>query len=166
MNIRKAKATARMKIVRAEIPDFESVKRIAQATIRSVYPRYYPSGAVDFFARHHSGENIARDIAAGKVYLLKVEDVDVGTVTVNENEIARLFVLPEYQHRGYGRSLMDFAENMIFQADTEITLDASLPAKQIYKKRGYVEVAYHTIRTENGDFLCYDVMQKKRYSNA
>lgn len=151
-----------MKIIRAEIPDFESVKRLAQMTIRSVYPRYYPSGAVDFFARHHSDENIARDIAAGKVYLLKVEDVDVGTVTVSENEIARLFVLPEYQHRGYGRALMDFAENMISQTYAEIVLDASLPAKQIYKKRGYVAMAYHTIPTENGDFLCYDVMQKKR----
>ena len=155
-----------MKIVRAEIPDFESVKRIAQATIRSVYPRYYPSGAVDFFARHHSGENIARDIAAGKVYLLKVEDVDVGTVTVNENEIARLFVLPEHQHRGYGQALMDFAKRMISRTCAEIVLDASLPAKRIYRKRGYVDWAYHTIQTENGDFLCYDVMQKKRYSNA
>lgn len=65
-----------MKIVQAEIPDFESVRRIVQTTIWSVYPRYYPSGAVVFFARHHSDESSAADIA-------------------------RLFVLPEHQHRGY-----------------------------------------------------------------
>ena len=118
-------------------------------------------GAVDFFARHHSDENIARDISNRKVYLLNVEGVDVGTVTINENEIARLFVLPEHQHRGYGKALMDFAENMISQTCTEIILDASLPAKGIYRKRGYVDTEYHTLQTENGDFLCFDVMRKK-----
>ena len=48
-----------MKIVQAVIPDFESVRRIVQTTIWSIYPRYYPSGAVVFFARHHSDESIA-----------------------------------------------------------------------------------------------------------
>ena len=40
----------------------------------------------------------------------------------------------------------------------EIVLDASLPAKRIYRKRGYVDAEYHTIQTDSGDFLCYDVM--------
>ena len=39
---------------------------------------------------------------------------------------------------------------------------ASLPAKPIYKKRGYRETEYHTVQTENGDFLCYDVMEMKQ----
>lgn len=51
-----------MKIVQAEIQDFESVRRIVQTTIWSIYPRYYPSGAVVFFARHHSDESIAAKI--------------------------------------------------------------------------------------------------------
>lgn len=122
-----------MKIVQAEIPDFESVRRIVQTTIWSVYPRYYPSGAVVFFARHHSDESIAADIA-------------------------RLFVLPEHQHRGYGKAWMDFAERLIAQTCTEIVLDVSFPAKRIYRKRGYVDAEYHTIQTDSGDFLCYDVM--------
>ena len=93
-----------MKIVQAEIPDFESVRRIVQTTIWSVYPRYYPAGAVVLFARHHSDESSAADIADGKVYLLKAWGVDVGTVTIHQNEIARLLVLPEHQHRGYEKA--------------------------------------------------------------
>ena len=42
----------------------------------------------------------------------------------------------------------------------EIVLDASLSAKAIYLKRGYRQTDYHTIRTVNGDHLCYDVMTK------
>ena len=77
-----------------------------------------------------------------------------------DNEIKRLFVLPDFQRKGYGRELMDFAKEIIRKKHDHIILDASLPAKQIYLKRGYVTAKYNMIETENGDYLCYDVMEK------
>lgn len=100
---------------------------------------------------------------AGSVYLLLNEkQLAVGTVTLKNHEICRLFVLPAHQKKGYGRRLMDFAEQKIFECTDICRFDASLPAKAIYIKRGYRESAYHIIPTENGDFLCYDVMQKTK----
>ena len=96
------------------------------------------------------------------MYLLCADGVAAGTVTISGNEILRLFVLPEYQHRGYGKALLDFAENKILKGFQTVIIDASLPAKPIYKKRGYREMEYHMIQTENGDFLCYDVMEMKQ----
>ena len=84
----------------------------------------------------------------------------MGTVTVKENEICRLFVLPQFQGKGYGGRLLDFAEKKAAENYGKIIIDASLPAKPIYLKRGYVFTEYHTIETDNGDFLCYDVMEK------
>ena len=84
-----------------------------------------------------------------------------GTVTIRNNEMTRLFVPPEQQGRGYGWTLMDFAEERIAEHYDEIVLDASLSAKGTYKKRGYVECEYHKIPTEGGQFLCYDVMRKR-----
>ena len=67
-----------------------------------IYPMYYPHGAVLFFSEHHSDENIMRDIRTGIVYLLiSGEGIPVGTVTLTNNEIDRLFVLPSFQHKGY-----------------------------------------------------------------
>ncbi len=43
-----------------------------------------------------------------------------------------------------------------------IQIDASFPAKRIYKKRGYIETEYNMIETDNGDFLCYDVMKLEK----
>ena len=151
-----------MKIIQAAAGDFEAVKRITRDTIRAVYPRYYPEGAVEFFCRHHSDERIMADIASGKVYLLVYDDQAAGTVTISGNEINRLFVLPEYQHKGFGRALLDFAEQAVLLQYDTVHMDASLPAKAIYKKRGYRETEYHTIRTENGDYLCYDVMTRSK----
>ena len=151
-----------MEIRKAHKTDFAAVKEIAQNTIRQVYPRYYPAGAVEFFLNHHSDERIEADIAAGKVYLLEEDGVPAGTVTVNGDEIGRLFVLPSRQQCGLGRAMLDFAEEMILKQYDTVVLDASFPAKGIYRKRGYREKEYHIIRTDNGDYLCYDVMERKR----
>lgn len=148
-----------MDIVLATEKDFDAVKRITQTTIKAIYPKYYPIGAVDFFIKHHSDKNISRDIADRKVYLLRVDGKDIGTV--NGNEVDRLFVLPDFQSSGYGKALVGFAEQMIKQKRKEIILAASLPAKQIYRRYGYVETEYNIVETENGDFLCFDMMKKE-----
>ena len=81
-------------------------------------------------------------------------------VQVSDNEINRLFVLPESQRKGYGKQLMDFAEKEISKVSDRIVLDASLPAKRIYIKRGYQAIEYKMIETDSGDYLCFDIMEK------
>lgn len=147
-------------IFKAEERHLNIVKEITQKTISEIYPHYYPTGAVDFFKNHHNDSNIFSDIKDGIVFLMKDKDGFVGTVTIRKNEICRLFVLPKFQHKGYGKKLMDFAENVISNNYEEIVLDASMSAKKIYKIRGYTEIEYNQIITENGDVLCYDVMKK------
>lgn len=140
--------------------DFDAVRKIVRDTINEVYPKYYPSGAVQFFLDHHSDESIRSDILSEKVFLLADEGKIPGTVTVSENEIGRLFVLPDFQHRGYGKALLDFAEGKITRSHENAIIHASLPAKPIYLKRGYREIDYIIGETGHGDFLCRDIMAK------
>ena len=149
-----------MQIIKAQSEKIDTIKRITHNTISEIYPHYYARGVVDFFLAHHNNENIMKDILAGIVYLILDGEEAVGTVTIKENEICRLFVLPEYQHKGFGRQLLDFAEKMIEEEYTEIYLDSSLPAKSTYLKRGYITVEARKIVAENGDVLCYDLMRK------
>lgn len=150
-----------MTIKQALSSDFETIKSITHQTIKSVYPHYYPSGAVDFFLSHHSDEAVQKDILNGYVFIcFSDENIPVGTVTISSNEINRLFVLPRYQGKGFGGSLLNFAEKRIFSQYREVHLSASLPAKIIYLKRNYTITQSHSLNTENGDFLCYDVMTK------
>ena len=85
----------------------------------------------------------------------------IGTITVKDNEICRLFVLPAYQGKGFGTEMLDFAEEIIFQHHSKVILDASLPAKKQYLKRGYKDIEFNIIATGDNDFLCYDVMEKQ-----
>lgn len=151
-----------MIIRNADANDFEAVREITQTTIKEVYPKYYPEGAVRYFSEHHSDDVIMRDINAGNVYVLEDEEGNyAGTVTVSGNEICRLFVLPEFQHLGYGKALLDLAEESIAENYDTVAVDASLPAKKIYILRGYKETGYNVTDTGYGDYLCYDRMEKK-----
>ena len=151
-----------MSIRQAVLADLSMVKNISEITISEIYPHYYPKGAVEFFLEHHSEENILGDIKKNCVFLcLDTLQNAIGTITVKNNEICRLFVLPAYQGKGFGTEMLDFAERVIFEQHPKVVLDVSLPAKQIYLKRGYKEIKFNIIATRNNDYLCYDVMEKK-----
>lgn len=153
----------RMSIKQAVLSDISIVKTISEITITEIYPHYYPKGTVDFFLHYHNEENILKDIEMNRVYLcLDQSQRVIGTVTIKENEICRLFVLPAYQGMGYGTEMLDFAEKTIFNKYAKIVLDASLPAKKIYLKRGYKDINFNILASIDNDFLCYDVMEKKR----
>ena len=120
--------------------DLQIVRDITRQTIEAVYPHYYPAGAVAFFLQHHNDEAIRQDIAENHVYLYISDDGQAaGTVTVKENDIGRLFVLPAYQGHGYGGALIAFAEQLIAAQYPEAVLDASFAAKALYLRHGWQE---------------------------
>lgn len=145
----------------AEIEDLESVLQITHDTISEIYSHYYAEGVVHFFLEHHRRENVLSDIENGIVWLLEEEGSAVGTVTIKENAINRLFVLPKHQSRGYGSQLMDFAEAKIAERFSYIHVDSSLAAKEMYLKRGYQEKKTCRIPADHGDILIYDEMEKR-----
>lgn len=147
-------------IIRAEDPGI--VAEIVRRTIEETYPRYYPEGAVEFFLKLHSLEKIQSDMETEEIYLLMQKDRIVGTGTVRGNDIRRLFVLPQYQGRGYGSRLCDFLEKKVLEDFPAIHVDASFPAEGMYLKRGYQILTYEKFQTDNGDFLCYHIMEKQR----
>lgn len=151
-----------MQIKKAEPSDLATVQSITEKTISEIYPHYYPKGAVAFFLAHHNAGNIHADIRQGNVFLcMDADNSAVGTVTIKDNSIFRLFVLPNMQGNGYGRAMLDYAEKSISQNYDRVILDASLPAKIIYRRRGYMELESHIIKAEYNDYLCYDVMVKQ-----
>lgn len=144
----------------ATVVDLKDVCKIVISSIETVYPKYYPIGAVDLYLNYHNPDNIKNDITENKVYIIFNDGAVIGTVTIFENDISRLYVDPNYQKQGYGTLLLDFAEKIISEKYDRAVLDCSLPAKNLYLKRGYKEIDYNCIKADNGDFLCYDKMEK------
>ena len=61
--------------------------------------------------------------------------------------------------------MLRFAEAEVAKSYGTARLDSSLPAKQIYLKKGYMVIDSRTIEAD-GDFLCYDVIIKRVAANG
>jgi len=66
----------------------------------------------------------------------------LGMAAIRENEIARLYVHPQYHGRGVGKALFQAAESMIHQAGfTEVTVAALVDsAAAFYRAQGMHEI--------------------------
>lgn len=138
----------------------EIVYDIVQRTIQEIYPKFYPQEVVNFFCNHHSPDAIKKDIAEGKVSVLIVDGKMIGTGCFVGNHITRVYILPEYQGKGYGTFVMRTIEAEIAKNHSKVSLDASLPAAGLYQKLGYQTVQHEKYPVENGVILAYEVMEK------
>ena len=151
-----------MKYITATADMVDVVRNILHTTIKSVYPQYYPKEVVDFFCKHHSSEHIKEGIATGRMGVLTDGEIFVGTGCYYENEITGVYVLPEYQEKGYGTMIMDHLEKEILKYHDTVLLDASLAAVFLYEHRGYKTIGHGKYDLENGVKLVYEKMEKKR----
>lgn len=145
----------------AKIEDLQNVYNVVQHTIRTIYPKYYPAEVVDFFSEHHSMEAIAKDIENGYVSVLKIDETIVATGSFVDNHITRVYVLPEYQKKGYGTFIMKTIESQISEKYDKAYLDASLPAAALYEKLGFSTIKHERYPVENEVILVYEVMEKE-----
>ncbi|MEY8433994.1 GNAT family N-acetyltransferase [Lachnospiraceae bacterium 48-42] len=145
----------------AKTEDLQTVYDVVQHTIKTVYPKYYPIEVVDFFCEHHSMEAIAKDIENGYVSVLKIDENIVATGCFADDHITRVYVLPEFQKKGYGTFIMKTIEAQIGEKHDKVYLDASLPAAALYEKLGFSTTRHERYLVENGVILAYEIMEKE-----
>lgn len=150
-----------MEFLLAKEQDAEQVYMLVQETIRTVYPKYYLKEIVDMFCEYHSRENISQDIEAGNTYILLESDKLIGTGTAKENHITRVYVLPEFQRKGFGSFIMGQLEDKIKEQYDYADIDASLPACNLYARLGYQTIDHGRWECKNGVIQVYEIMKKQ-----
>lgn len=148
----------------AKNEDLQEVYKVVQHTIKAIYPKYYPKEVVDFFCDLHSKDAILKDIENGDVSVLKIDGKIVGTGCFVDNHITRVYVLPEYQKKGYGTFIVKNIEEQIRKKYDTAELDASLPAAALYEKLGFSTIKHEKYFVENGVILAYEIMEKELHN--
>ncbi|GAE89944.1 GNAT family N-acetyltransferase [Acetivibrio straminisolvens] len=106
-------------------------------------------------------ENIKKAIDEEFFLVIECDGEIVGTGAIYEGEIKRMFVLPEFQGRGYGSLLLDVLERKVeYDGYTLGMLSSSLPAYTFYERNGYIPLVFEQIETQNGNVLCFHRMSK------
>lgn len=154
-----------MKYIKAASDMVNEIYNVVQATIKTVYSKYYPKEVVDFFCKHHSKERILEGIASENMGVLVYNEEIVGTGCFDGNHITGVYVMPAYQNQGCGSYIMNCLEKKISQTYDTVILDASLPAACFYEHRGYKTVGHGIYELENDVKLVYEIMEKELKEN-
>ena len=93
-------------VYEAKLADLQTVKNMVHRTIKECYLECFSENVVDFFLNLHSEEAIKDDLINANVYLMESDGYLVGTGTIKDNVIKRLFILPQYQHHKFGTELL------------------------------------------------------------
>jgi citrate lyase synthetase len=141
--------------------DLERLKSIVHTTINKSYTGIYPEEAIEYFLNLHSEENMEIDIPKGHTFMLELEDKVIASGSIVENEIKRVFVLPKYQGRGFGRKIMTKLEETALKNEFHrVKLCASLPSKDFYLSLGYKIIRFTNFLVNNNKKLGYYDMEK------
>jgi ribosomal protein S18 acetylase RimI-like enzyme len=138
------------------VSDAEAVRELIHHTIDVSYSPVYPPRAVQFFKDFHSGVKIIERHQTGEILVVEKDGKVIATGSIVGADILGVFVDPEFQHQGYGKSLMqELEKEAIANGIERIVLSVSLPSRRFYEILGYEIIAEHTIDVGEGQRLDY-----------
>lgn len=149
-----------MEIKKAELAECKAIYKIVERSISSVYPRYYSREITNFFLKLHSKDNIAQDIKKGNVFFIRENALIIGTGSIKDNHITRLYIDPDFSGQGYGQKLLETLENEVRKDYQKAVLETSLPATIFYEKNGYQMQKHLDYDIGDGYKLVYGLMEK------
>lgn len=94
------------------------------------------------------------DLFDYQLYVGQIEDTVAGFVAFTEDELAWLYVHPDWQRRGIGRALANFALGHMESGEKSVeVLCGNEPARQLYHSLGFVnEKVVHGRMPGNEEF--------------
>ena len=119
--------------------DLSSVYRLIQNTVDISYHGVYPIEAIEAFQNHHSEEQILSDAATGYTVVAESNNEILGTGTLYETNVRRVYISPHHQHKGIGRLIVEELEKKArTEKLTTLDLGASLVSRQFWESLGFV----------------------------
>ena len=105
------------------------------------------------FVNIHTTENqqeyIRNKIKCGSKFYMLVEEKPIGVVSIKENLIEDLYILPDRQNMGYGTKLLQFAIKQCIGIPTLWILENNIRAKKLYCRMGFQETGRINAITDN-----------------
>ncbi len=154
----------KLTIKKARLDQTDVINELVSKTVKEIYPKYYSNEVVDFFLELHNRDTVKNDIAEGNTYVIGCGMTILGTGTIHQNAVSRVYITPNNQHEGAGTKLMDYLEKEIIKNYSYVNIDASLPATEFYRKRGYELLRQAEHPVANGKLLSYSMMRKREFS--
>ena len=118
--------------------DLEPVWSLVQQTIAVSYEPHYSPEVIRFFQDYHPREKILDDAANGHIIVVERDGNIIGTGTIREAHIRRVFIEHSCQGQGIGKQIVsNLEQNVRDRHVPEIDLSSALGARTFWEFNGY-----------------------------
>lgn len=133
------------KIRRFRPEDAEEVSALIAKTLRTANIKVYPKEYIEANVSSHSADVLTERAKEGHMYVVcdDLRIVGCGAIagywgSTTESILLTVFVLPEYQGQGIGKSIiLTLEQDEFFLRAKRIEIPASITAVDFYRKMGY-----------------------------
>lgn len=146
---------------KAEIEDFDVIKKIVIDTINEIFPLFYPKNIVAYYLDLNTDEILKEQINLGNFYLYIVDEEAIAAASINVNHIEKFYVLRKYQNKGYGNKFMDYLESQVSKNYDSVTSIVTSSSYGMHDRRGYKIIENKKIRLKTGEILAFQLAKKE-----
>lgn len=141
--------------------DLDTVWELVQRTIGISYQPDYSPEAIRFFQDYHPREKILDDAANGRIIVAEQQGKIVGTGTLRDAHIRRVFIDPESQGQGTGSIIAAELETQaISNGWKTVDLSAALGSRRFWESRGFYISEENFTPVEDNLVIHYFTMTK------
>jgi GNAT superfamily N-acetyltransferase len=127
-----------MEIRKFRESDAEEVCELIKRNDLEITSKYYSKEVIDLWVGGISVEKIIKKSLGRACFVAEVLGVAVGYISLQDNEIKKLFVNPDFHKRGIGRKLIERVEKN-FEGE-KIFVKSNSYAEKFYEIAGFVKV--------------------------
>lgn len=142
--------------------DLTDVADIIQFHLNNIYSKIYSNTVINFYKKYHSVENIQSDAIKGIMLVAEYKGQVIGTGTLLNDYISRVFIKAGFQKKGIGQKIMIALEKYAQKNGIrKVRLDAVPGSTDFYKKLNYVLLCECADKINNTELLEYCKMEKE-----
>lgn len=138
-------------IVPVDQANIDQAAEVHSISWKESHRPFCPSDFIELHTPEHQRIYLqAKQRQGGRIYLL-IEEAPIGIVSVNDNLIEDLYVLPDKQNMGYGTALLQFAIGQCSGIPTLWILENNTDAERLYRRLGFAKTGRRSAITNGLD---------------
>ena len=142
--------------------DLKAVKGLIERTMDKNYRGLFNREVMEYFGQFHGDVNCLQVAIQGHTIVAEQNGHIIGTGSIIDDYILRVYVEPTLQKQGIGKLIMAALEKSAFEkGKRKVKLRATELSKKYYQKMGYIIVEKNLEGVENGKDLVYYLMEKQ-----
>jgi GNAT superfamily N-acetyltransferase len=142
--------------------DLRAVKGLIERTMDKNYKGLFSREVMEYFGQFHGDVNCLQVAIQGHTLVAEQDGQVVGTGSVVDDYILRVYIEPTLQKQGIGKLIMAALEKLARErGEKKVKLRATQISKDYYRKMGYVILEKNLEGVENGKELVYYLMEKQ-----